>query len=879
MPEKKEMSRVSKKQTQKANHSKKRSKNKKSSLPIWKKSLIGILILIGAILIGGMGLFAYYVSSAPEITEAELTDTVSSTLLDSEGNEFLTLAGEDRELVTENDVPQVLKNAITAIEDQRFYTHIGIDPIRIAGAVVANVTDGFASEGGSTITQQLIKLSVFSTGAEDQTLKRKAQEAWLSLQLERDYSKDQILTFYINKVYMSDNKYGMGTASEYYFGKPIAELTLPEAALLAGMPQAPNAYNPITNPKDATKRRNLVLDMMLETEAITASEAQEAKSVDVSEGLVNHSGEETNQLVFDPYVKEVLAEVERKTNLDPYTSGLTIHTNLDMDAQQRLYDVVNSDEYVTIEDEDIQTGVSLVDVNTGQLKALGGARNQEVQLGTNYATELKRSVGSNIKPLSAYGPAIEYLQYSTYEQVVDEPYTFDDGTPINNYDNNYEGQISLRRALVDSRNVPTTKIYKDVPTDQVNEFLTNLGINTSTLNPGSDGLVESNGFTGNITPVELSGAYATFANGGTYTEPYTVSKIVLADGEEIDLQPESTKAMADSTAYMITDMLKDVASNNSARVGLNGIPQAGKTGTTNYEDEKKQEYDIPENGVPDKWYTGYTTNYALSVWVGKDNYYDSIDNSGSERLLPQQIYQALMSYVSESVESSDWKKPSSVVEVAVEKGSMPAKLAGPDTPTDKIVNELFVKGTEPTTVAPKIPEKESKKDEEESIELKAPSGLTANYNEETDALSIKWNAYSQKGISYLLTVGSESYSTNDLSYIIQSPPAGEIPITLAVQADGDTGPATSISVLIPPKEEEEPEEEPEEEEPKEEKPEEEKPEEEEPVEEEPVKEEPEKESSESSSSTSSAPSGSSSSAPNSSAPTAESKASSSAPAE
>ncbi|MEK6190659.1 MAG: transglycosylase domain-containing protein, partial [Carnobacterium alterfunditum] len=282
MPEKKEMSRVSKK----ANHSKKRSKNKKSSSPLWKKAILGILILIAAIIIGGMGLFAYYVSSAPAITEAELTDTVSSTLLDSEGNEFLTLAGEDRELVTENDVPQVLKNAITAIEDQRFYTHIGIDPIRIAGAVVANVTDGFASEGGSTITQQLIKLSVFSTGTEDQTLKRKAQEAWLSLQLERDYSKDQILTFYINKVYMSDNKYGMGTASEYYFGKPIAELTLPEAALLAGMPQAPNAYNPITNPKDATKRRNLVLDMMLETEAITASEAQEAKSVDVSEGLV-----------------------------------------------------------------------------------------------------------------------------------------------------------------------------------------------------------------------------------------------------------------------------------------------------------------------------------------------------------------------------------------------------------------------------------------------------------------------------------------------------------------------------------------------------------------------------------------------------------------
>ncbi|MER2225588.1 MAG: PBP1A family penicillin-binding protein [Carnobacterium sp.] len=814
MSEKKEMSRVSKKQAQKSKHTKKGKKSKKSSSPLWKKILIGILALIAAVLIGGMGLFAYYVSSAPDVTENNLTDTVSSTLLDSEGNEFLTLGGENRELISENDVPQVLKDAIVAIEDQRFYTHIGIDPIRIAGAVVANITDGFASEGGSTITQQLIKLSVFSTGAEDQTLKRKAQEAWLSLQLEQKYSKEQILTFYINKVYMSDNQYGMGTASEYYFGKPLAELTLPQAALLAGMPQAPNAYNPLTNPEDATKRRNLVLDMMVENEAITSSEAQEAKSVDVSEGLIDHSGEETNNLVFDPYVKEVLAEVERKTNLDPYTSGLTIYTNLDMDAQQRLYDIVNSDKYVLIEDEDIQTGISLVDVNTGQLKALGGARDQEVQLGTNYATELNRSVGSNIKPLSAYGPAIEYLNYSTYEQVVDEPYTFKDGTPINNYDNNYEGQISLRRALVDSRNVPTTKIYNDVPREQADEFLTNIGIDTSTLNPGANNLVESNGFTGNITPVDLSGAYAAFANGGTYTEPYTVSKIVLEDGEEISLKPESNKAMEESTAYMITDMLKDVASNNSSRVGLNGIPQAGKTGTTNYTEEKKIEHNIPENGVPDKWYTGYTTNYALSVWVGKDDYFDSIDNTGSERLLPQQIYQALMSYVSESVESSDWTKPSSVVEVAVEKGSMPAKLAGPNTPSDKIVTELFVKGTEPTAVAVDSSEEEEKEEsEEEEIELNAPEGLTATYDEETDALSIKWNAYSEKDISYLLTIGSESYSTNDLSYILQNPPEGEISITLAVQAGDQTGPAASTSVLIPPKEEEE---EPEEEKPEEE---------------------------------------------------------------
>ena len=801
MPEKKEMSRVSNKQSKKSKHSQKGKKSKKSSTSVLKKIVVGILIFAALVIIAGIGLFTYYVSSAPDLTENDLTDTVASTLLDSNEEEFLNLGGENREIVTENDIPQVLKDAIIAIEDQRFYKHVGIDPIRIAGAVVANVTDGFASEGGSTITQQLVKLSVFSTGSEDQTLKRKAQEAWLSIQLEQDYSKEQILTFYINKVYMSDNTYGMGTASDYYFGKPLAELTLSEAALLAGMPQAPNSFNPITNPEDATKRRNLVLDMMVENEAITAAEAQEAKAADVTQGLVDHSEEQTNNMVFDPYVKEVLAEIKRKTNLDPYTSGLTIHTNLDMDAQQRLYDIVNTDEYVTFEDEEIQTGISLVDVNTGQLKALGGARDQEVQLGTNYATELKRSVGSNIKPLTAYGPAIQYLHYSTYEQVIDEPYTFSDGTPINNYDENYEGQISLRRALVDSRNVPTTKIYEDVPKSQVEEFLTNIGIDTSTLNSNSDELVESNGFNGNITPVDLSAAYASFANGGTYTEPYTVSKIILEDGEEIDIQPESTKAMDESTAYMVTDMLKDVASINSARVSLNGIPQAGKTGTTNYTDKEKIEHNIQENGVPDKWYTGYTTNYALSVWVGKKDYFASIDNAGSERLLPQEIYQALMSYVSQSVESSDWKKPSSVVEVAIEKGSMPAKLAGPNTPSDKIVTELFVKGTVPTAVA-------TEESEEEDEELKAPEGLSATYNEETDALSIKWNAYSQEDVSYVLTVGSESFSTKDLSYVMQSPSEGEIPITLAVEADGKSSPAASISVIIPPKkDEEEPEEE------------------------------------------------------------------------
>src|SRR5699024_10749999 len=338
------------------------------------------------------------------------------------GNVFYKLGSENREFVSSEEIPDVLKEAVVSIEDQRFYKHIGIDPIRIGGAVLANVKRGFGAEGGSTITQQLVKLSAFSTKEEDQTIKRKAQEAWLSLQLERKLSKDQILTLYINKVNLSDNVYGMGTASEHYYNKPINELQLHEAALLAGMPQAPNAYNPYTNPERAKKRRDRVLAMMVDHKVLSQEEADKAMQTPITEGLAEQDPEKNN-LVFDSYLKQVLAEIKEKTGLDPFTSGLTVHTNLDMDAQQRLYDILNSEEYVKFPDERNQASVSVVDVKSGAVTALGRARKPEGQLGINRAAEQKRDIVSTMKPLSVYGPAIESQKYSTYEQVVDEPYT------------------------------------------------------------------------------------------------------------------------------------------------------------------------------------------------------------------------------------------------------------------------------------------------------------------------------------------------------------------------------------------------------------------------------------------------------------------------
>ncbi|WP_051912458.1 PBP1A family penicillin-binding protein [Carnobacterium funditum] len=798
MSEKKEtMSRVSKKKSDQKKRSKSTKNKKQASKPIFKKVILMAIALLAAIFIGGAGLFVYYASSAPELTEEDITGSISSDILDDKGNVIYTLGGQKRDVVTEDQVPQVLKDAIVSIEDQRFYKHNGIDPIRIAGAALANVTNGFASQGGSTITQQLIKLSVFSTDEADQTLKRKAQEAWLALKLERQYSKEQILTFYINKVYMSDNNYGMSTASDYYYGKELINLTLPEAAMLAGLPQSPNTYNPKTYPDKAKERRDLVLDMMVENNKLSAEDAKKTKSISVEENLVNRTEEQSNELVFDSYLKEVILEVEEKTNLDPHTAGLTIQTNLNMDAQKRLFDILNSDEYVNFPDQNLQAAVSMVDAKTGQLKAMGGGRNQEVQLGTNRAAEMNRSVGSAIKPLSTYGPAIEYLNYSTYQQIVDEPYEYNTGGSLYNYDRKYLGPISMRKAIIDSRNVPAAKTLQEVGYADATSFLKNVGIDPSKWN-NEVGLVESNAIGGEITPIELSAAFAAFSNGGMYTEPYTVSTVTLQNGEEIDLTPESKQSMKDSTAYMITDILKDTVNSGSNQnlVPIEGVPQAGKTGTTNYTDEEKVKYNIPNDGAPDSWFNGYSSNYSIAVWVGYDKKFeDGNFLSTSSQQLPRKIYRSLMSYVSQSVENTDWKKPSSVVEVAIEAGSNPAKLPGPNTPTDKIVKELFVKGTQPTSVSSTFGEK-----------LKAPSGLTAKYDKEKEEIAIKWDKYDPSNktdsVSYILTVAGQTFETSDLSYIVQNPSEGKTDITLSVKIKDKIGPKATTSLTIPPKKEE-----------------------------------------------------------------------------
>ena len=402
--------RNSRSQQQKRNGRRKKKQTKGS---IIKKIFLSLLAvgLIG--LIAGASLFFYYASQAPEVNRAELVDTLPSKILDKDGTvvKEVGAGAQNRDLVTLEEIPKVLQDAVLSIEDQRFYDHIGVDPIRIVGAALANLRQGGISQGGSTITQQLIKLSYFSHFEEDQTLERKAQEAWMAIKLEQELSKDEILALYINKVYMGNNTYGMGTAAEYYFGKELMDINLSEAAILAGMPQAPSYYDPYVNPEEVEERRNIVLMMMVENEKISADERNVALNTSVTVDLVDHSNDIDHSLVIDAYLQMVIDEVFEKTGLSVEAGGLTVHTNLDMDAQQHLYDIVNTEEYVAFPDDEIQTAATLVDTQTGAVTAVIGNRKNNNQMAVNYADQTVRDVASTIKPLIDFGPAIEYLDY------------------------------------------------------------------------------------------------------------------------------------------------------------------------------------------------------------------------------------------------------------------------------------------------------------------------------------------------------------------------------------------------------------------------------------------------------------------------------------
>ena len=637
--------------------------NKQTFLRIAKYVSICLLTaFIAAIMLGG-GLFLYYVSKAPALSESKLVATTSSKIYDSKNELIADLGSERRVNAQANEIPTELVNAIVSIEDHRFFSHRGVDTIRILGATLRNLRGGGGLQGASTLTQQLIKLTYFSTSTSDQTLSRKAQEAWLAVQLEQKATKQEILTYYINKVYMSNGNYGMQTAAQNYYGKDLKDLSLPQLALLAGMPQAPNQYDPYSHPEAAQERRDLVLSEMKGQGYITAEQYEKAINTPITDGLQSLRSGNNYPAYMDNYLKEVIDQVEQETGYNLLTTGMEVYTNVDPAVQQRLWDIYNTDEYVNYPDDELQVASTIVDVTNGKVIAQLGARHQSsnVSFGMNQAVETNRDWGSTMKPITDYAPALEYDIYDSTASVVhDVPYNYPGtNTPVYNWDKSYFGNITLQYALQQSRNVTAVETLNKVGLDRAKTFLNGLGIDYPDMhyaNAISSNTTESNKKYG-ASSEKMAAAYAAFANGGIYHKPMYINKIIFSDGSSKEFSDSGTRAMKETTAYMMTEMMKTVLTYGTGRGAyLSWLPQAGKTGTSNYTDDEIEKY-IKNSGyvAPDEMFVGYTRKYSMAVWTGYSNRLTPIVGDGF--YVAAKVYRSMMTYLSTDDHPGDWTMP------------------------------------------------------------------------------------------------------------------------------------------------------------------------------------------------------------------------------
>lgn len=639
--------------------------NKPTILRLIKYLSISFLSLVIASIVLGGGVFFYYVSKAPSLSESKLVATTSSKIYDNKNQLIADLGSERRVNAQANDIPTDLVKAIVSIEDHRFFDHRGIDTIRILGAFLRNLQSN-SLQGGSTLTQQLIKLTYFSTSTSDQTISRKAQEAWLAIQLEQKATKQEILTYYINKVYMSNGNYGMQTAAQNYYGKDLNNLSLPQLALLAGMPQAPNQYDPYSHPEAAQDRRNLVLSEMKNQGYISAEQYEKAINTPITDGLQSLKSVNSYPAYMDNYLKEVIDQVEQETGYNLLTTGMDVYTNVDQEAQKHLWDIYNSDQYVSYPDDDLQVASTVVDVSNGKVIAQLGARHQasNVSFGTNQAVETNRDWGSTMKPITDYAPALEYGVYDSTATIVhDEPYNYP-GTdiPLYNWDRAYFGNITLQYALQQSRNVPAVETLNKVGLDKAKTFLNGLGIDYPSMhyaNAISSNTTESNKKYG-ASSEKIATAYAAFANGGIYHKPMYINKVVFSDGSEKEFSDPGTRAMKETTAYMMTEMMKTVWTYGTGRGAyLPWLPQAGKTGTSNYTDEEIEKY-IKNTGyvAPDEMFVGYTRKYSMAVWTGYTNRLTPVVGDGLT--VAAKVYRAMITSLSQNDHPGDWTMPEGV---------------------------------------------------------------------------------------------------------------------------------------------------------------------------------------------------------------------------
>lgn len=715
-----------------------------------KRRIINRIFII-ILALGIMGLVAfsafliYIVTSAPSFNPNNLDKQELSIVYDQNGEIIAKLGAEKREKVSYEELPQVLVDAIIATEDSRFYQHNGFDAPRFASATFKQILGSDKAGGASTLSMQVVKNS-FTDAKLDSGIKgiiRKFSDIYLAVfKLEKNYSKEQIIEFYVNNHYLGGNIYGVEEASQAYFGKSVTDLNLSEAAIIAGMFKNPGGYSPILHPETSKNRRTTVLYLMKRHGYITEEEEKIANNIPIDTITKNANSKNASSGVnqYQDYIDTVVQELDKKYNVNPYKTSLLIYTNMDKAKQEGVNRVFKGENYNWVDDK-IQSGVAVLDSQTGKVLAIGAGRNRTVG-GYNFATDIKRQPGSTAKPLFDYGPGIEYNNWSTYEQFVDEPYTYSGGRKISNWDNSYMGKMTLRRALSLSRNIPALKAFQKVDKTKIIEFVTALGIKPEIENGTLHEAHAIGAFTG-VNPLQMSAAYSAFSNGGYYNEPYTVSKFTYRETDNtVEHKSQKTKAMSDSTAFMIASVLQDVQLNGGGKI----VNYAVKTGTTNFDDAFVEKRGLPWDAIRDSWAVGFSTKTTLAMWYG----YNESTKEYCMRNVPSSIekdklYRTLVNEVIEK-DREEFKMPSSVVKLPIVSGSNPPKIA-PTGYGGNVTYEYFKKDAQPS----------SKSTEEEK--LATPQNVKATF--ENGTVTISWKAVENKYSEYG-TFGYNVYFGNTL---------------------------------------------------------------------------------------------------------------------
>ncbi|HWQ42738.1 MAG TPA: PBP1A family penicillin-binding protein [Desulfosporosinus sp.] len=671
--------------------------------------LLSIVSFIVIIMIGVLIFIGIAAAGTPKWNPSDLANQKqTSYVYDKDNVQIAQLHGtENRQVLQASEIPDLVKKTFVAVEDKRFYEHFGVDPIRIIGSALADIRAGSAKEGASTISIQLARNAFI--GVEDRTAKtltRKIQEAILAFQLEHEYTKDEILTFYLNKIFLGESSFGIQAAAKTYFGKDLKDLEPDQIALLAGLPQAPSQYNPYIHPEAAKNRRTIVLGVMRDAGLISSQEYTQYKDapfayVETMKTTLGGTQKTTltdSNYKFPYFVDYVIEELERDYNLKPeqiFSGGLKVYTTVNPKIQSAMETAFadSSNFPKGIGDTKVQGAMTVIEPSTGAIQAMVGGRDYATG-GWNRAWQTNRPPGSTIKPLVVYGPAIEKGGYFPGTVLDDMPVHYGTYTPtdFDTIDKGWKGLITMRYALEDSVNVYAVKLLNLIGVDYGWTFgKNNLGL---PLEERDRNLTLALG-TPSVSTLDMTSAYGVYANDGVSVTNHAIVKIVDAKGNTIYPKITKDRVMKETTAYIINDMLRSVVTDGtaiSAQIGNWAI--AGKTGTTSLPNDPKY---ANKSGNPDAWFAGYTPSYAGVVWMGYD-----IDNDGQHYLrsvyggsYPAQIWKEVMTAALEDLPvQTEFTQPSGIVRGSfdMKSGLLPSSL----TPAKFVGTEIAAQGDLPT---------------------------------------------------------------------------------------------------------------------------------------------------------------------------------------